>query len=218
MGSYLNPGCKGFEESLNSAIYVDKTGLIEKINAVVNTRQKYICVSRPRRFGKSMATDMLAAYYDQSVDTARLFDTLQIAKAETYQKYRNQYDVLKVNMQEFLSMTHSMDEMLAFFQKRMIADLKRGYPDYVMDGEDSLVFAMKDVYAHTKCPFIILIDEWDCLFREYKQDKEAQKKYLDFLRVWMKDQEYVALAYMTGILPIKNTVRIRHSTCLRNIP
>lgn len=203
MGSYLNPGCKGFEESLNSAIYVDKTGLIEKVNAVVDTRQKYICVSRPRRFGKSMATDMLAAYYDQSVDTARLFDTLQIAKTETYQKYRNQYDVLKVNMQEFLSMTHSMDEMLAVFQKRMIADLKRGYPDYVMDGEDSLVFAMKDVYAHTKCPFIILIDEWDCLFREYKQDKEAQKKYLDFLRVWMKDQEYVALAYMTGILPIK---------------
>ena len=80
MGSYLNPGCKGFEESLNSAIYVDKTGLIEKVNAVVNTRQKYICVSRPRRFGKSMATDMLAAYYDQSVDTARLFDTLQIAR------------------------------------------------------------------------------------------------------------------------------------------
>lgn len=116
MGSYLNPGCKGFEESLNSAIYVDKTGLIEKVNAVVNTRQKYICVSRPRRFGKSMATDMLAAYYDQSVDTARLFDTLQIAKAETYQKYRNQYDVLKVNMQEFLSMTHSMDEMLAVFK------------------------------------------------------------------------------------------------------
>lgn len=180
MGSYLNPGCKGFEESLNSAIYVDKTGLIEKVNAVVDTRQKYICVSRPRRFGKSMATDMLVAYYDQSVDTARLFDTLQIAKAETYQKYRNQYDVLKVNMQEFLSMTHSMDEMLAVFQKRMIADLKRGYPDYVMDGEDSLVFAMKDVYAHTKCPFIILIDEWDCLFREYKQDKEAQKKISGF--------------------------------------
>ena len=95
-------------------------------------------------------------------------------------------------------MTHSMDEMLAVFQKRMIADLKRGYPDYVMDGEDSLVFAMKDVYAHTKCPFIILIDEWDCLFREYKQDKEAQKKYLDFLRVWMKDQEYVALPLFSG--------------------
>lgn len=203
MGSYLNPGCKGFEESLNSAIYVDKTGLIEKVNAVVDTRQKYICVSRPRRFGKSMATDMLAAYYDQSVDTARLFDTLQIAKAETYQKYRNQYDVLKVNMQEFLSTTHSMDEMLEKFSKFIRFDLLDAYTQIRFREEDSLVQVMKDVYAHTKCPFIILIDEWDCLFREYKQDKEAQKKYLDFLRVWMKDQEYVALAYMTGILPIK---------------
>lgn len=203
MGSYLNPGCKGFEESLNSAIYVDKTGLIEKVNAVVNTRQKYICVSRPRRFGKSMATDMLAAYYDQSVDTARLFDTLQIAKTETYQKYRNQYDVLKVNMQEFLSTTHSMDEMLEKFSKFIRFDLLDAYTQIRFREEDSLVQVMKDVYAHTKCPFIILIDEWDCLFREYKQDKEAQKKYLDFLRVWLKDQEYVALAYMTGILPIK---------------
>ena len=122
MGSYLNPGCKGFEESLNSAIYVDKTGLIEKINAVVNTRQKYICVSRPRRFGKSMATDMLAAYYDQSVDTARLFDTLQIAKAETYQKYRNQYDVLKVNMQEFLSLSGTIEEMLEMLRDYLFLD------------------------------------------------------------------------------------------------
>lgn len=84
MGSYLNPGSKGFEESLNSAIYVDKTGLIEKINALVNTRQKYICISRPRRFGKSMAADMLTAYYDRSVDTADLFDTLKIASTKDY--------------------------------------------------------------------------------------------------------------------------------------
>lgn len=107
MGSYLNPGCKGFEESLNSAIYVDKTGLIEKVNAVVDTRQKYICVSRPRRFGKSMATDMLAAYYDQSVDTARLFDTLQIAKAETYQKYRAHWMPLYCPMITYSS--HTVD-------------------------------------------------------------------------------------------------------------
>lgn len=84
MGSYLNPGSKGFEESLNSAIYVDKTGLIEKINELVNTRQKYICISRPRRFGKSMAADMLTAYYDRSVDTADLFDTLKIASTKDY--------------------------------------------------------------------------------------------------------------------------------------
>ena len=90
MGSYLNPGSKGFEESLNSAIYVDKTGLIEKINELVNTRQKYICISRPRRFGKSMAADMLTAYYDRSVDTADLFDTLKIASTKDYKKHLNQ--------------------------------------------------------------------------------------------------------------------------------
>ena len=203
MGSYLNPGSKGFEESLNSEIYIDKTGLIDKTNALVNTRQKYICISRPRRFGKSMAADMLTAYYDRSVDTASLFDALNIGQTENYKKHLNQYDVLKINMQGFLSSTHSMDEMLEVFQRRMISDLKREYPDVVMDGESSLMFAMKDVYASTGRPFIILVDEWDCLFREYKQDKEAQKKYLDFLRAWLKDQEYVALAYMTGILPIK---------------
>ena len=112
MGSYLNPGSKGFQESLNSEIYVDKSGLIEKTNAVINTRQKFICVSRPRRFGKSMAADMLAAYYDRGENSASLFDSLKISKAASYQQHLNQYDVIKVNMQEFLSMTHSMDEML----------------------------------------------------------------------------------------------------------
>ena len=101
MGSYLNPGNKGFQESLNSEIYVDKTELIEKTNAVLDTRQKFLCVSRPRRFGKSMAADMLAAYYERGEDSASLFDSLKISKSVSYQKHRNQYDVIKVNMQEF---------------------------------------------------------------------------------------------------------------------
>lgn len=92
MGSYLNPGSKGFQESLNSEIYVDKTGLIEKTNAVLNTRQKFLCVSRPRRFGKSMAADMLAAYYDRGEDSAPLFHSLKISNAASYQQHLNQYD------------------------------------------------------------------------------------------------------------------------------
>ena len=122
MGSYLNPGNKGFQESLNSEIYVDKTGLIEKTNAVLDTRQKFLCVSRPRRFGKSMAADMLAAYYERGEDSAPLFEALEISKADSYEIYRNQYDVIKVNMQEFLSMTHSMDDMLAMLQKYLVFD------------------------------------------------------------------------------------------------
>ena len=203
MGSYLNPGSKGFQESLNSEIYVDKSGLIEKTNAVINTRQKFICVSRPRRFGKSMAADMLAAYYDRGEDTASLFDPLKISKTGSYQQHRNQYDVLKVNMQEFLSMTHSMDEMLTMLQKYLVFDLTDHFQEVRFRDENNLIQVMKDIYAKTKRSFVILIDEWDCLFREYQQDQDAQKKYLDFLRAWLKDKDYVALAYMTGILPIK---------------
>ena len=203
MSSYLNPGNKGFRESLNSEIYVDKTGLIDKTNAVLDTRQKFLCVSRPRRFGKSMAADMLAAYYERGEDSAQLFNSLKISQFVSYQTHRNQYDVLKVNMQEFLSMTHSMDEMLTMLQKYLIFDLKEHFGDVRFRDENNLIQVMKDIYSKTKCSFVILIDEWDCLFREYQKDYNAQKKYLDFLRVWLKDKDYVALAYMTGILPIK---------------
>ena len=203
MSSYLNPGNKGFRESLNSEIYIDKTGLIEKTNAVLDTRQKFLCVSRPRRFGKSMAADMLAAYYERGEDSSPLFDSLKISKAASYPIHRNQYDVLKVNMQEFLSMTHSMDDMLSMLQKYLIFDLKDYFTDVRFRDENNLIQVMKDIYSKTKCSFVILIDEWDCLFREFQQDYNAQKKYLDFLRVWLKDKDYVALAYMTGILPIK---------------
>ncbi len=149
----------------------------------------------------AMAADMLAAYYGRGEDSSKLFESLEISRAKSYRKYLNQYDVIKVNMQEFFSTTASMDEMLWILQARIIADLKRAYPDYV-DGSH-LVFVMQDIFAFTKHPFVVLIDEWDCFFREYQQDKEAQKKYLDFLRAWLKDKDYIALAYMTGILPIK---------------
>ncbi|MCI9047848.1 MAG: AAA family ATPase [Hungatella sp.] len=203
MGSYLNPGSKGFRESINSSIYVDKSLLIEKMNAVVDTRQKYVCVSRPRRFGKSMAADMLAAYYEREGDSSSLFDKLAVSKAESYRKYLNQYDVIKINMQEFLSVSRNVGDMLSMFSKYIIFDLKERFADVDFRDETNLIQVMKDIFSRTKSPFIILIDEWDCLFREYQQDQNAQKQYLDFLRAWLKDKDYVALAYMTGILPIK---------------
>ena len=201
MGVYLNPGSERFRTGLRSQIYVDKTGLIKQVNRWIRTEQKFICVSRPRRFGKSMAADMLTAYYACGEDTSALFANLKIALAESYREHLNQYDVIKINMQEFLSATNSVDEMLKSLQKRLLKDLKGVYPDLV--DEDSLIWSMKDIFAKTNRPFVILIDEWDCLFREYAHNTDAQKVYLDFLRAWLKDQDYVALAYMTGILPIK---------------
>ena len=203
MGSYLNPGSDLFEMALRSQIFIDKSGLIEKTNQYVRTLQRYMCVSRPRRFGKSMGVDMLAAYYDRSISTDHLFQCLKIGNTEDYKKHLNQYDVLKINMQEFLSATENIDQMLGMLNKYLIFDLKEQYKQACFRDEKNLVQVMKDVYSYTKHPFVILIDEWDCLFREYQQNQEAQRKYLDFLRFWLKDKEYVALAYMTGILPIK---------------
>lgn len=136
-------------------------------------------------------------------DSERLFASFKISKCLSFPQHLNQYDVLKINIQEFLSETHSMDEMLPRLSRYLIYDLQECYSQIRFRDETSLVQVMKDIFAVTKRPFVILIDEWDCLFREYQQNKEAQKQYLDFLRVWLKDKSYVALAYMTGILPVK---------------
>ena len=203
MGSYLNPSSERFQTSLRSEIYVDKSMLIAQINRKVRTEQKFICVSRPRRFGKSMAAEMLAAYYGSGEDTASLFDGLKIAGEASYREHLNQYDVIKINMQSFLSGTSTVDAMLERLQRYVSVELRAKYRDLLYLDVDNFIQVMMDVYSQTNRPFVILIDEWDCLFREYSHNTEAQKKYLDFLRAWLKDQSYVALAYMTGILPIK---------------
>lgn len=203
MGLYLNPGNQAFQESLNSEIYVDKSGIIDYCNRQIQTRQKYVCVSRPRRFGKSMTADMLCAYYDESCDSGEQFQNLKIATSRNYEKNLNHYHVIHLNMQEFLSATNSIDELLARLQKAVIRDLMRCFRKVDYFDRESLPDCMADVYDETKIPFIIIIDEWDCLFREYIHDEDAQKKYLDFLRLWLKDRTYVGLCYMTGILPIK---------------
>ena len=119
MGVYLNPGNDKFYKAINSEIYVDKTELIQYTNRVFNTMQQNVCVSRPRRFGKSMTANMLAAYYSREENTEELFDDLKISKEVDYKEYLNQYDVIKINIQEFLSMSMSVEEMLNMLQQRM---------------------------------------------------------------------------------------------------
>lgn len=202
MGIYLNPDNSRFAKVVNSEIYVDKTELIAYMNHVLNTLQGYICVSRPRRFGKSVTADMLAAYYGKG-DSKALFEGLKIAKDKTFLTHLNRYNMIFLNMQEFLSRTGSMEEMLALLRKSVLWDLKNAYPDVNYFDDADLVRSMQDIYIAEQTPFIIVIDEWDCIFREYKKDEKAQKGYLDFLRDLLKDKGFIHLAYMTGILPIK---------------
>ena len=203
MGIYLNPGNIVFQQALNSKIYVDKSMLIEYANSVIYTEQKFICVSRPRRFGKSMAANMLTAYYSCGCDSKEMFSRLKIAKSESFEKHLNKYNVIHINMVNFLERSESIDDMLDYLKKRLLHEIKKENGDvYCFDWND-LVSVLDEVFQEKKIPFIFIIDEWDCIFRVHKSDENSQTIYLNFLRSLLKDQSYVALAYMTGILPIK---------------
>lgn len=203
MGSYLNPGNEKFRRMIQSEIYIDKTGLIKYTNSVIDTAQNYVCVSRPRRFGKSMAANMLTAYYSRGCDSEAMFEKFEIAKDKDFKRYLNQYNVIFLNMQEFLSRSENVENLIDRIKKLVIRDLKMEYPEVDYFDETDLIESMQDVYMQTKLPFVVIIDEWDCIFREYKEDKKAQEKYLDFLRDLLKDKACIYLTYMTGILPIK---------------
>lgn len=202
MGIYLNPGNMDFQKALNSEIYIDKSMLIAYINKRINTEQGYICVSRPRRFGKSMAANMLTAYYSAGCSSKELFRNLKISQAADFETHLNKYNVIHFNVQTFLSREQTITDTLALIERRIGRDLKRAYSQIDFPEED-LVFILQEIFAETGQSFIFIIDEWDCIFRVHKNDFEAQKLYLDFLSNLLKDQTYVALAYMTGILPIK---------------
>ena len=130
MGVYLNPGTGKFERAIKSEIYVDKTGLIKETNKVLETEQCYICISRPRRFGKSMAANMLAAYYGKGCDSSFIFDQYEIADSDDYRKYQNRYHVIAVNMQNFISKKENIDEMLAYLQKKGDGRIRKTFCRY----------------------------------------------------------------------------------------
>ena len=213
MGNYLNPGNEKFRRMIQSEIYVDKTGMIKYTNSVLDTAQNYVCVSRPRRFGKSMAANMLTAYYSRGCNSKELFGKFEIAKDKDFEKYLNQYNTIFLNMQEFLSRSHNVEELIDRVKKLVIRDLKMEYPEVDYFDDTDLIECMQDIYAQMQYPFVVIIDEWDCIFREYKQDKEAQEKYLDFLRDLLKDKACIYLSYMTGILPIK---KLKTQSALNN--
>lgn len=202
MGIYLNPKNDGFQRAIHSEIYVDKTGLIVYTNKYLNTEQQYICVSRPRRFGKTMALNMLAAYYSRGCNSRELFEEREIGKDSTFEEHLNQYDVIFLNMQQFVIRAKKQN-VTDYLEKAVLKELHEVYGELVLEQETILAAALEQIYLKTDKKFIFLIDEWDCVMRERNESEELQKQYLDFLRDLLKDQPYVALAYMTGILPVK---------------
>ena len=209
MGTYLNPGKQNFQMAVNSDIFVDKTDLIRFLNSLLNTQQRFVSVSRPRRFGKTMAADMVCAYYDREAESRELFENRKLRTAgnpdpySPWDLYLGKFDVIRIVMTKFFKKKTIVEKALSDMQRLVIRDFKKSYPDVDYYDEENLIQTIEDVYSSRERQVVIVIDEWDAVFRERKNDKDGQREYLDFLRDLMKDNKHIALAYLTGILPIK---------------
>ena len=201
MGVYLNPGNSGFAEILESR-YVDKTGLIGLINNSINTKSKLTCVSRPRRFGKSYAAQMLCAYYDRTCDSHDLFSGLKISIDKTYENHLNQYDVIYLDLTGIKPYTDNFKILISFITRNLKNEILESYPDVRL--REDLPGMLVETVQYSGKKFIMIIDEWDAPIRE---NPEIQQEYLEFLRSLFKNSgvtpKVFAAVYMTGILPIK---------------
>ena len=206
MGGFVNPDSSAFQVALNSRIYVDKTGLIEYTNSVLDTTNAYICNSRPRRFGKSYAANMLAAYYSKGTDSEQMFSGLRISKDADFKKHLNKYDVIHIDIQWFLANCDDADKVVSFITKSVLDELRGIYPDALPQEVVTLPDALSRVKECTGQKFVVIIDEWDVIIRDGAMIENVQDEYLNFLRGMFKGVEptkYIQLAYLTGILPIK---------------
>lgn len=204
MGIYLNPDNTLFYNAVNfSDIYVDKSMLIENTNRCLFGESRHICISRPRRFGKSMAANMLSAYYSRGCDSRALFDKLNISKTAGFEKHLNKYNVFHFDIRGFASKSDNIKMMIDRIENSIKRDLKKDFHELDLTDDYTSDEMMLEVFKGTGIPFVFIIDEWDCVFRVYKNDSDGQLAYLNYLRTLLKEQPYVALDYATGILPVK---------------
>ncbi len=212
MGVYFNPDNESFTQARNSMIYIDKTGLLEYLNLKISTENKCLAVSHARRFGKSHAAGMIDAYYSLGCDSSKLFDDTEIAEKADYRKYMNKYNVIHLDISSVWDF--HKEDLVESIKERVCDDFKEEYGETLNCSKD-LYLLINEIFRKTNTPFVIIIDEWDCVVRN-SEDKELVHKYLQFLHSLFKSEEsksFLALGYITGILPIK---KIKDESALNN--
>ena len=216
MGTYINRGNIEFRDIVSHE-YVDKSSLIPLINANLNSESRYSCVTRCRRFGKSMAAKMLCAYYDKSCDSRELFRGLKAEKDKTFETYLNKYNVLYLDVTSFTARPEMRKNIVRTIQEKIIADLKKAFPDVTYDENSDLMEVLSSITQATGEKFFFIIDEWDAICREFPRRQKMKgdpdtvtptilDEYVMLLRRLFKTQDsdrVFAGAYLTGILPIK---------------
>ena len=216
MAMFVNPDNSAFQVALNSEIYVDKTGMLEYTTKVMNTLQGYICNSRPRRFGKSVTANMLAAYYSRGCDSKEMFSTLKISESTEFEKNINKYDVIHLDIQWCIEPAGGSENVVSYITEKTICELREYYPNELSEKIKSLPEALSVINSMNGTKFIIIIDEWDIIIRDEANNKKVQEEYINFLRAMFKGVEptkYIGIAYLTGILPIK---KLKTQSALNN--
>ena len=203
MGIYLNPGFNNFNEDKQLINFVDKSMLIATLNKKLNTRDCLICSSRPRRFGKTMAANMIAAYYSKGCDSHEVFSDLKISKDPSFEENINKYNVIKIDMNGIVSSKGGMS-VVEYLSSEVIYELKETFPNISLPENISLAEALLNIYAETGEKFIFIIDEYDVMVRDENYTSEL-KDYMHLLVSLFKSGDVniaIALAYLTGIMPI----------------
>lgn len=198
--NYLNTDkpIRLFQETLNSEIYVDKSMLIDKVSSKIRTGNKYLCITRPRRFGKTINATMLGAYYTVSFDSAAMFQSLAISKTINYRQHLNRHNVIYIDFSRMPDICNSYQDYISSIRQKLKEDLTDSYPRLAARTFDS----SSDLLQATGDSFIFILDEWDSVFYKAFMTEYDKLNYLLFLKGLLKDQPYVELAYMTGVLPV----------------
>ena len=205
MGNFVNPGNTQFVDDISSKIYVDKSDMVVELNDYYRTVDKYICMSRARRFGKTMMTNLLVAYYSKGCDSRALFEKLKLSRHEGWDKHLNNVNVISIDVNSEYS---DLDDKLSFvpvLQQNVVDELRDAFPNVALESENTIASAITKIFNSTGEAFVFIMDEYDVLFRDKEVDKSVRESYLAMLNALFKSNKTtkaINLAYLTGILPI----------------
>ncbi len=205
MGIYVNPGDTMFRYSLNSKIYVDKSLMINELNEAIGTDDRFICMSRARRFGKTMMTNLMAAYYSKDCNSREIFERLKLSKQEGWDKYLNAVNVIQIDLQSFYSKTKDKSQVIDNLQTEVVDELREQFPSATLPTNAVIADAISIINKKLEETFIIIIDEYDVLIRDKSVPASICNEYIELLNALFKSnttQKAISLAYLTGILPI----------------
>lgn len=205
MGNYLNTSAvyDAYRREFQSPYFVDKSMMLEELIPRIETSMNYVCITRPRRFGKSVAANMIASFFSGACNGRTFFDELKISASELYEAHAGKYDVIFISFNELPRKCKSYGQYIDRIESRLLHDLKEAYPEADIQEDEAVWDALTSVYnAYDSKSFIFVLDEWDYIFHRDFVTQENREEYIDFLSNLLKGKAYVSLAYMTGILPI----------------